>query len=143
MSEKYDILFEVVATGNFKRYFGKNYTAQQIDEISYVKIDILLERLKAIQPAEYAKSLLDTFCSLIAEVGFKTLQIKNVECVRSDLQTDPLTQKMVGYAASVIFSTFGFAFAPMTIVSVLAKPMLREKYDDEALTIEPQAEKAT
>ncbi|WP_215897151.1 hypothetical protein, partial [Acinetobacter baumannii] len=90
--EKYNVLFEVVAAGNSKKYLGKNYTHQDIDEMALDDRDILLERLNSVQQAEYTRSLSETFCTFTAELSCKYFKIENVDGVKHDLINDPFTQ---------------------------------------------------
>lgn len=53
--------------------------------------------------------------------------------VRDDLTNDPFTTAMVGHIASAVFSTFGFAFTPVAVGSILAKHKLTEKYDGDTV----------
>lgn len=126
-------LQEIVASGESKKYLGKTYTIEEIDEMGQDEKDLLLARYNAIKQAEYASSLKDSFCSVVAEVGCKVLSIKNVKGVKQDLTNDPFITAMVGHIASAVFSTFGFAFTPVAVGSILAKHKLTEKYDSEAI----------
>lgn len=126
-------LQEIVASGDSKKYLGKKYTIEDIDSIGQDEKDELMARYTAIKQAEYASSLKDTFCSVVAEVGCKVLSIKNVKGVKQDLANDPFTTSMVGHLASAVFSTFGFAFTLVVVGSILAKHKLSEKYDSDEI----------
>ena len=123
-------LIHIAATNKSKHYFGKKYTTEEVRSLSEEEKIGLYESFVAIEQSEFASSMKDTFVSGIGELSCALFKIKNKTGVMEDLKNDPFTDKLIGTLTSSLFNKFGYLMAPVSIVSIVTKHKLREKYDD-------------
>ena len=78
-----------VLSGNSNMYVEKEYSEQQINEMGYTNVNMLLNRYESVLSAQMTKSLGKSVINLYSNVVCSVLGIGNQQELSTDLECDP------------------------------------------------------
>ena len=87
--DKRERLVACILSGNWKTYFRKEYTEQQINEMNCTNINTLLNRYESVLSAQMTKLLGKSVINIYSNIACSVLGIGNQQDLSIDLESDP------------------------------------------------------
>ena len=94
-------------SGNSKRFLGKEYTEQQINEMDCNYINILSDRKESVLSAQMTKSLGKSVINLYSNIACSALGAGNQQDLSNDLECDPFLNTVLQRFTSDLYYRFG------------------------------------
>ena len=94
-------------SGNSKRYLGKEYTEQQINEMDCNYINILSDRKESVSSAQMTKSLGKSVINLYSNIACSALGAGNQQDLSNDLECDPFLNTVLQRFTFDLYYRFG------------------------------------
>ena len=110
-----------VLSGNSKMYLGKEYTEQQINEMDYNSINMLLNRYESVLSAQMTKSLGKTVINLYSNLACSLLGVGNQQELSTDLECDPFLNTAMQRFTCDLYYQFGTLLAPVSVEIITGK----------------------
>ena len=119
--EERDRLITCVLSGNSKQHLGKEYTAQQINEMDGNNINILSDRYESVLSAQMTKSLGKSVINLHSNVACSVLGVCNQQDLSNDLKCDPFLNTAMQRFTCDLYHCFGASLAPVSVGIITGK----------------------
>ena len=113
--------FACVLSGNSKMYLGKEYTAQQINEMDYNSINTLLNRYESVLSAQMTKSLGKSIINLYSNIACSVLGVGNQQELSTDLECDPFLNTAMQRFTCDLYYRSGALLAPISVGIITGK----------------------
>ena len=110
-------LIECVLSGNSKQHLGKEYTEEQIKELSTEEVDKLFSNYEAKLLGQMVKSLGKSIIKMYLIRACAVLGMRNHDALSKDLESDPFLNSTLQRFTCELYYRFGSFFAPLIIVS--------------------------
>ena len=119
--DKRERLVVCVLSGNSKRYLGKEYTEQQINEMDSNNVNTLLNRYQSVLSAQMTKSLGKSVMNLHSNVVCSVLGTGNQQDLSVDLECDPFLNTAMQRFTCDFYYRFGAFLAPVSVGIITGK----------------------
>ena len=119
--DKRERLVACVLSGNSKMYLGKEYTEEQINEMDYNSINILLNRYESVLSAQMTKSLGKSVINLYSNIACSVLGVGNQQKLSTDLACDPFLNTAMQRFTCDLYYRFGAMLAPISVGKITSK----------------------
>ena len=114
-------LVACVLSGNSKVYLGKEYSEQQINEMDFTNINMLLNRYKSVLSAQMTKSFGKSIINLYSNVVCSVLGVGNQQELSTDLECDPFLNTAMQRFTCDLYYQFGALLAPVSVGVITGK----------------------
>ena len=105
-----------------KRYLGKEYTEEQINEMDCTNVNTLLNRYESILSAQMTKSLGKSIINLYSNIACSVLSVGNQQELSTDLESDPFLNTALQRFTCDLYYHFGTLLAPVSVGIITGKP---------------------
>ena len=119
--EKRERLVAWVLSGNSKRYLGKEYTEQQINEMDCTNVNTLINRYESVLSAQMTKSLGKSVINLYSNIAWNVLGVGNQQELSTDLESDPFLNTAMQRFTCDLYCCFGALLAPVSVGIITGK----------------------
>ena len=119
--DKREILVACFLSGNSKMYLGKEYSEQQINEMDYTNVNMLLNRYESVLSAQMAKSLGKIVINLYSNLACSALGVGNQQELSTDLECDPFLNTSMQRFTCNLYYRFGALLAPVSVGIITGK----------------------
>ena len=138
---KREKLVACVLSDNSKQYLGKEYTAQQINEMDCTNVNVLLNRYESVLNAQMTKSLGKSVINLYSNLACSVLVVGNQQELSTDLESDPFLNTALQRFTCYLYYCFGALLAPVSIGIITGKHYAKNsiaKLNDRTVTQQNQ-----
>ena len=119
--DKRERLVACVLSGNWKTFFGKEYTEQQINEMDSYNINTLSNRYESVLSAQMTKSLGKSVINLNSSIACSVLGVGNQQDLSDDLECDPFLNTAMQRFTCDLYYHFGALLAPVCVGIITGK----------------------
>ena len=114
-------LVACVLSGNSKKYLGKQYTEQQINEMDCNNVNTLLNRYESVLSAQMTKLLGKSVINLYSNIACSVLGVGNQQDLSDDLECEPFFNTAMQRFTCDLYYRFGALLAPVSVGIITGK----------------------
>ena len=119
--DKRERLVACVLSGNSKMYLGRENTEQQINEMDFNNVSMLINRYESVLSAQMTRSLGKSIINLYSNVAYSVLGIDNQQDLSDDLECDPFLNTALQRFTCDLYYCFGALLAPVSVGIITGK----------------------
>ena len=119
--DKRERLVACVLSGNSKMYLGRENTEQQINEMDFNNVSMLINRYESVLSAQMTRSLGKSVINLYSNVAYSVLGIDNQQDLSDDLERDPFLNTALQRFTCDLYYRFGALLAPVSVGIITGK----------------------
>ena len=117
---KKERLYQLIGTGNSKRYLGKHLTVEEVQTFTPEEIEDYYARYQSALGAKMAKSIGKSLISVYTKTLNYFFKVKDVEYLSDDLTNDPIVSNTIGSISCELYYRFGNLLGPVAVALISA-----------------------
>ena len=117
---KKERLYQLIGTGNSKRYLGKNLTVEEVQTFTPEEIEDYYARYQSALGAKMAKSIGKSLISVYTKTLNHFFKVKEVDYLSEDLTNDPIVSNTIGSISCELYYRFGNLLGPVAVALISA-----------------------
>ena len=117
---KKERLYQLIGTGNSKRYLGKNLTVEEVQTFTPEEIEDYYARYQSALGAKMAKSIGKSLISIYTKTLNHFFKVKDVDYLSDDLTNDPIVSNTIGSISCELYYRFGNLLGPIAVALISA-----------------------
>ena len=117
---KKERLYQLIGTGNSKRYLGKQLTVEEVQTFTPEEIEDYYARYQSALGAKMAKSIGKSLISIYTKTLNHFFKVKDVDYLSEDLTNDPIVSNTIGSISCELYYRFGNLLGPVAVALISA-----------------------
>ena len=117
---KKERLYQLIGTGNSKRYLGKQLTVEEVQTFTPEEIEDYYARYQSALGAKMAKSIGKSLISVYTKTLNHFFKVKDVDYLSEDLTNDPIVSNTIGSISCELYYRFGNLLGPVAVALISA-----------------------
>ena len=117
---KKERLYQLIGTGNSKRYLGKQLTVEEVQSFTPEEIEDYYARYQSALGAKMAKSIGTSLISVYTKTLNHFFKVKDIDHLSEDLTHDPIVSNTIGSISCELYYRFGNLLGPVAVALISA-----------------------
>jgi len=117
---KKERLYQLIGTGNIKRYLGKQLTVEEVQSFTPEEINDYYARYQSSLGAKMAKSIGKSLISIYTKFINHFFKVKDIDYLSEDLTNDPIVSNTIGSISCELYYRFGNLLGPVAVALISA-----------------------
>jgi hypothetical protein len=117
---KKERLYQLIGTGNTKKYLGKQLTVEEVQSFTPEEINDYCARYQSSFGAKMAKSIGKSLISMYTKTINYFFKVKDIDFLSEDLTNDPIVSNTIGSISCALYYRFGNLLGPVAVALISA-----------------------